>query len=183
MSDERAGIVVHVISEDKRTESFLRRLLVVSGFVRHKLRFHTAPDRGAADRWVIGRYTDLVTQHRRKAAYLRTALVASIDGDAFGLEQRQRQLDAELERTGSDARRADEAIAVLVPTRNIESWLLDLLGQPVDEDDTRSKERFRGLTAHTKEGALLRRAAQGWSSTPGLPSMVAGRGELARLGG
>lgn len=59
MAGERRGIRGVVITEDRRTERFFRRLLVALGFENRGFRFHTAPiGDGAAEAWVRKHFHD-----------------------------------------------------------------------------------------------------------------------------
>jgi hypothetical protein len=63
------------------------------------------------------------------------SLVVSIDADTSSVEERQRQLDRKLEPYGMERRGLGERIAILVPKRNIETWVHYMMGEDVNEID------------------------------------------------
>ncbi len=56
-----------------------------------------------------------------------------VDADAKTVAERERELEQALRGVGEHAREPSEAIALLIPKRHIETWILCLLGNPVDE--------------------------------------------------
>jgi hypothetical protein len=61
------------------------------------------------------------------------ALVVAIDADISTVAQRENELETALAEVGELRRQADEAIVLLIPKRHIETWILCLLGEHVDE--------------------------------------------------
>jgi hypothetical protein len=57
-----------------------------------------------------------------------------IDADLESVDKRLRQLDEQLQQSARDRRTDDDRIAILVPRRNIETWIAALLGMLVDEE-------------------------------------------------
>ncbi|MFH1465084.1 MAG: hypothetical protein ABIO70_11930 [Pseudomonadota bacterium] len=181
-----------MLVEDKRTERFLRHLLVALGFEKRGFRFEPAPSgKGAAEAWVLSRYPSEVKVLRAKP-YQRLSVIAVRDGDRAGVTARKAQLDSALATDGLAPRGAGERIATPVPTWAIENWLLELLGHPgVNED--RGPEPGEGTTwkqvfEHdhgATEREAMREAATAWREAQGdrsgLPSLNDGHTELARL--
>lgn len=130
MPDRRAELVL--LCEDQRHEICVRRFLVKLGFEPRRIRVVPAPaGRGSAEQHVRLHYADEVAVLRRKRSQGRTGgLVVVVDGDTRGVAGRKRQLSRAL------AREPGEEIAILVPTWSIETWILDLLGEPVSEDQS-----------------------------------------------
>lgn len=144
---------------------------------------------GAADSFVLRHYEHLVRLTRRYSRE-NVALVVVIDGDRIGLAKRLALLDEQLRRAGCEPRGPDERIAVLVPTRHVETWIHWLCGDTgVDEtidckgDPQRSRRRETGQVD-------ARRAAHEWFVTSDegkaeeqrrLPALAAARDELSRL--
>jgi hypothetical protein len=88
---------------------------------------------GSAENWVRQEFVKEVRVYRSRHA--RTALIVAIDADANTVQNRQRQLDDALNAAGEnevDAKTED--IARLVPRRNVESWILCLNGEAVEEE-------------------------------------------------
>lgn len=184
MSSDRRQMRLDVITEDERTQSFVQRILVRLGFDKRRLTPHVKPrfGLGAGEAWVRARYVERVRACRSRMAYQYIGVVAVIDGDRFGLRDRLATLDEALRDDELSARASDEPIAVLVPSWSIETWLLALLGEPVDEAEARKHEFEKRLRAR-RERELIREAAEAWESRPvALPALHAARAELERLG-
>lgn len=130
---------------------------------------------GAASAWVLRNYAAQVKKLRAKAHQTNLGLLVVIDGDNQGSAQRLSALNALAPRAGS------EPIAILVPTWSIETWLLWLCGQDVNELATyKESSLFRTVDP------TPRRAMAGWeparsSEATQLPSLAAARLELSRL--
>ncbi len=121
-----------VLAEDKRHQRLIYRYLD-----RLKLqsvtRFEPLPSgRGCGEQWVRERYADSVRAFRKRHA--DTALIVIIDADTGDLNRRTRQFESALSGAELSARTAEEKIVHLIPKRNIETWILNLNGQPVDEE-------------------------------------------------
>jgi hypothetical protein len=131
---------VVVYCEDTQHEAFTRRLLHRRGYDKRDIRVHKAPGgRGAAEQWFRSEVVkELQTYRKRTTAY---NVIAMIDGDRLGYEQRCAQLDQACREAGLMPRAADERFVVLVPTWSIETWLSYLEGQQVDES-TKSYPRL-----------------------------------------
>lgn len=184
MNRDRRTMRLDVICEDKRTETFMRRLLARLGFALHRLTYLTKPKlaSGAGEAWVRHRYIERVRLCRSKVVYQHVGVIAVVDGDRFGLDGRLSTLDEALRQATLAPRTPAEPIAVLVPSWSIETWLLALLGEPVDEAEARKHEFEKRLRAR-RERELIREAAEAWESRPvALPALHAARAELERLG-
>lgn len=135
MSSQGAKMVV--VCEDSQQRVFIYRLLKVFGLHR-RLRVEVAQEgRGAADQWVRETYPDEVAAYRR--SHMAVGLVTAIDADENFVRFRYRQLNEELEADDLHRRRDDEAICILVPKRNIETWIYALFGHDVNETKTYPK--------------------------------------------
>lgn len=169
------------MSEDNRTERFLRYVLKGRGCNWRRLRFETAPaGTGAADAWVCQRYVESMRLLRRKRDQSGLGLLTAIDGDSAGLSARKQQLDQALESGGLDPRLPDERVAVMVPCWSIETWLLQLLGVPDIEEGRSLKKQFED---RRNERTDLRDAAARWGRSDGstLASLDDAQRELERL--
>jgi hypothetical protein len=125
-----------ILCEDRQQEVFIRQWLESKGFNTHRFRVEKCPSgRGAGEHYVRQRYPIEVQGMRRRInAPVGTSLVTMLDADTFAVSQRHRQLDRALEDAGLPRRQHDEKIALLVPKRNIETWIYYLRGEQVDED-------------------------------------------------
>lgn len=83
---------------------------------------------GSGEQFVREQYTVEVEAHRRRATRLNIALIVMQDCDITSVEDARARLEQ------STARRSDERIAILLPKRNVETWIRFLIdGGPVDE--------------------------------------------------
>ncbi|MEO7652002.1 MAG: hypothetical protein ABIZ80_16180 [Bryobacteraceae bacterium] len=79
------------------------------------------------------RYAQEVTAYRQRSSRANTVLVVAIDADTNDVSLRVRQLRDALSQKGLSPRAVGEAIAHLIPKRNIETWIVCLNGRKVDE--------------------------------------------------
>jgi len=79
-------------------------------------------------------------------------------------------------------RQADEDIATPVPARNIETWLLALIGTAPIDETTDYKHRFEN-EHDTRERSVLRDAAAEWNAidNTSLHSLRDGKTEMEKL--
>lgn len=129
---------------------------------------------GAGDDFVRRRYPTELIANRRRAS---SALIVVLDADSLELEKRLRQLRDVLEHARVPPPGGDERVCILVPRRNIETWIAYLVKQlPVDEvTDYKDPET----------GPLARRAGELLAENPkqdlpagAPPSLERGRIEL-----
>ncbi|MDX1990773.1 MAG: hypothetical protein SF029_00190 [bacterium] len=127
-----------VLCEDRQSEVFARQFLkIYFGLNNHQLRFKAAlPGVGSGERFVLNEYAAEVKLLRQKRNMKRIALVILIDGDVLEVEDRMKQLDAVLRESGTEVRQGEDAVAIFIPKRNIETWIAYLRGQQVDEQKT-----------------------------------------------
>jgi hypothetical protein len=121
-----------MLCEDRQHRAFLLRLCGVLGV--RQLRIETSPSAQGGEQYVLKRYPAEVEELRSKAhAQQNLGLLVMIDADRYTVKKRHQQLDASLEAEELDQRGEDERIVLLVPRRNIETWIYYLLGATVDE--------------------------------------------------
>lgn len=125
-----------VIVEDGRQRQLLYRFLLHSGVKSHQMRIEISPSgRGSGEQWVRAKYADHVKIcRRRNASKGRTALLIMLDADLNTLRYRLNAFSKTLSDDGQqpiDER--NEAIARLIPKRNVETWILSLNKVSVDE--------------------------------------------------
>lgn len=127
--------LVTVLAEDERHVRFVSRHLRRLGYTNHEIRVEPLPSgRGCGEQWVRERYPRAVKALRSRATRARSALVVAIDADTEPVSRRLQQLRESLRDTGQADRGDTEAIAHLIPKRSVETWILCLSGQDVDED-------------------------------------------------
>lgn len=186
MPGDRAKLRGTVLAEDRRHERFFRELLVHLGFDKNRLTFRTAPSgRGDAKAWVRAQsqYPFEVRLLRQKN-YQQLFLIAVRDGDNDGVAARKTDLDNALRENGLSPRQRDESIALPVPTRNIETWLLALLGDDTIDEITDRKQDFEH-SYRGEERRALQSAAQAWrdkaDQVPSVPSLADSKSEMSRI--
>jgi hypothetical protein len=174
-----------VLGEDHTHVNFVRRWLLREGVPPRQitLRAVAADATGeGGEKYVRQQYPAEVDYYRAKANHQRVALIVVIDADRGTVAARHEQLDEALQGT---PRRREERVAILVPRRNIETWLTVLLDPTTVDDDesTDFSPRFRRQTAAACEEAaprfvdFLRREPLASDR----PSLTAARSESARL--
>jgi hypothetical protein len=105
------------------------------GFSRYQIDFRqVSSGRGSGEQWVRQQYPNAVRDYRTRSAKAETALIAIVDADVGEVGRRNRQFQTALEQTGSPARSKDEAIIHMIPRRSIETWVLSLNGEQVNEE-------------------------------------------------
>jgi len=124
---------VILLVEDSRHQQFGVRFLRRLGLTQHAIRIEKSPSAtGSGEQFVRERFAVEVIAYRRRQA--QTKLILVIDADNHTLQQRIRHLDHALQKAGvAPIDNETEEIARLVSKRNIETWILCLNHQPVDE--------------------------------------------------
>jgi hypothetical protein len=134
--------LVVVLAEDSRHQAFVRHHLKRLGFGSHDVRWEALPlGRGCGEQWVRTRYAGVVKELRRRDSKAKTALVVVIDEDTGRGAGRVSQLAIALTESQQARRSSEERIVHLIPKRNIETWVLCLVGRGVNEEDDYSQER------------------------------------------
>lgn len=140
----RKASKVIAICEDFQHRVFLYRMLKQVGFTKYDIDIDNAPPgRGSAEQFVRERYPIEVKEYRRRVNSLGVRLIVMIDADSYTFQDRQQQLAQSLSDAGVERRDSRECIALLIPRRNIETWIHSLFGTPVDETTAYSKFRNR----------------------------------------
>jgi hypothetical protein len=120
------------------------------GWNTREIRVEKSPSAGgSAEQWVRQRFPiELKWYRKRKAA---SALVAIIDADLRGVQDRMTEFEDECKSMEIPFRKSGEAVAIVVPKRNIETWIHHLNGEKVNEEDTYAKlEQERGCELAVK---------------------------------
>lgn len=126
---------VIVLLEDDHHKMLIYRYLKKHG-LGHEIRITLpTPGKGSAESWVRNSFAEEVSAYRLRQGKAKTALIVVIDADAHTVQDRWRQLDQALkdaEKPPVDVEH--EKIVRLIPKRNIETWILCLIEQTVDEE-------------------------------------------------
>ena len=140
---------VHVtlLCEDSQTDAFVRRFLKRRNFRHRDITTLPLPaGNQSGEQWVRTRYpAELRAIRRRRRAYL----IVVTDADAGSTDARRAQLEAECKQQEIPPREDTDPVVVVVPRRNIETWLAYLGGTSVDEVTVYSRlRRERDCDAH-----------------------------------
>ncbi|TWH51339.1 hypothetical protein [Dulcicalothrix desertica] len=120
-------------------EVFARYFLKKRGFnglFRAKI---CLPSSQSGEQYVRTQYPAEVKAYRQNRNRVSIGLVMIIDADTSIPQERLDWLARALALDFQESRQPDEAIAIFVPKRNIETWIYWLQGETVNEEDPYSK--------------------------------------------
>lgn len=138
MSKRRVKIVL--LCEDSQQEAFTRRFLKSMGWNIRELRVEKSPSAsGSAEQWVRENFPKELSVYRQRRQRAASALIAMIDADNKDVQTRIDEFEGACNSMQIAFRAADEAVAIAVPKRNIETWIRYLSGRPVNEQDAYPK--------------------------------------------
>ena len=173
---------IALLCEDESHEQFIKK------FLRRKGRSYRRvfPD-GYRSRetggvrpnnaFVLERATIEIGQARKVPP--KRALILVIDGDARGFASRCGEIAANLKAANLAPLDASERIALIVPCRNIETWIHHFAGEVTDETQLYSK---RDYEANEQAEAFAEWVSDGNAQeVETLPALNAARKELRRL--
>lgn len=179
------GVQAIVLCEDVQGWVFARRMLLELGYNSHRIRRLPYPSdgRGCGEQSVREQYPAQLKSFRSRAARAKTVLVVHTDADRLTVQQRHARLDAELSNQGVPPRGPDEAVAVLVPKWEIETWIHFFLdGPPVDEArNDYSKYQGRESDTWPAAEAFADHVSKGSQPAMAPPSLLAGLKEARRI--
>ena len=108
--------------------------------------------------------------------------MVGIDADTGTVEEHERELDRALSAAELGKRMDDEAIALLIPKRNIETWVLCLSGTSVDElTDYKSKSNIDRLVKPVASTLFQWSREAASVPTTCIPSLRKGLVEMRRV--
>jgi len=163
-----------LVCEDQEHEAFARRFLERAGWGARRLRVQRAPSsRGSAEQFVRKRFPIELSAYRSNRHRLAERLVVFIDGDRAGVAGRLAELEQACRAAGAEPRRADELVAVFVPTWCIETWFAYLDGADVDEGKADYPRLSRPRECHRHAHELHAMCQRGALRQPAPPSLVA----------
>jgi hypothetical protein len=179
----RDGVKAIVLCEDLQGWVFVRRMLMGLGYESRDIRVVTYPadGRGCGEQHVRESYPDELSRHRSRAARMQTVLAVHVDADRLTVQERHATLDGELQKRGVARRAPEEKVAVLVPKREIETWIHFFLdGVPVDEQPNYPKYSHESDTWPAAE-SFARHVRAGTAPAGAPPSLPVGLAEARRL--
>lgn len=179
MPSNRVQIIVRC--EDLQQRCFIYRYLLEKGFQRHAIEIENSPKgKGAATQWVLQQYPSEVKAHRSGPPTAK-GLISIVDADTGAVEERKRQHDDALTEKGLARRGAADKISIVVPKRNIETWVHHLLGKPgINEDDPYPKFSREERECAPAAQEFARRCPSRMRAND-LPSLRDGCDELQRI--
>lgn len=138
MSIRRVKIVL--LCEDSQHEAFTRRFLKGVGWNIRELRVEKSPFAGgSAEQWVREKFSNELIVYRQRQNRAASALITMIDADNKNVQDRIDELKKACESREIPFRASEEAVAIAVPKRNIETWIHYLNGHEVNEKDNYPK--------------------------------------------
>lgn len=140
---------VILLCEDSQTDVFVRRFLKHRNFRSRDIRTLPLPGgRQSGEQWVRARYPiELRAVRDERCSYL----IVVTDADRISTEARRAQLEAECDHQQVPRRTGTDPVLVIVPRRNIETWLEYLNGADIDECVSyRKLRRPRDCGEHAK---------------------------------
>ena len=155
-----SGVNITLLCEDSQTDAFVRRFLKRRNFRGRDIRTLPLPaGNQSGEQWVREQYPgELRAIRTRQRAYL----IVVTDADAYSTETRRAQLDAACNEKQIPQRDNADPALVIVPRRNIETWLAYLGGTEVDEDTNYPRlRRERDCAAQAAELYRTCHEAQG----------------------
>jgi hypothetical protein len=180
---ERIAEIV-VLAEDLRQGNLVRHYLVRCGHHRRNIVLRLAPrGRGSGEQFVRERYPIGVAYYRQRSHARRAALATVLDADTGTVEEHERGLAAALAAADQLPREDGEMISVLIPRRHIETWILCLSGEVVDETtDYKGDRRIDGMIKPA--AGRFYEWSHGGAAAPAscVPSLRKGLAEVRRLG-
>ena len=176
------GVRVVLLVEDRALERLAREVLIQLGFHRGELRVIDYPaGRGSAKQWVENRYPEEVQAYRRKANHQHVALLVGTEADQQAVADRSRFLASKLTDAELADRNDDERIALWIPKWNVETWILHLSDEDVDEENN-YKTRLGDPNYHAIAEVFVTRYREPRSGhAAALPSLKVAFEETRRL--
>ena len=170
MSKRRVKIVL--LCEDSQHEAFIRRFLKGMGWNTREIRVEKSPSAlGSAEQWVREKFPHELMAYRQRQLRAASALIAMIDADKKAVQDRINEFGEVCNSMQIAFRAAEEAVAIAVPKRNIETWIHFLDGGAVDENTSYPKlGRERGCRPAVDRLVQLCRST---GLTPNAPQALA----------
>lgn len=152
---------IFALVEDQRHRQFLYRFLLKRGLTAHQVVFEVAPSgRGSAEQWVRENFARQAGKCRARNKRAATGMFVVLDADTSGVEACRNVLNESLlsaQMTRFDARR--DAIARLIPKRNIETWI-HFLTAPGNDRDIDEEQDYKYSKTQEEWSHLVPNAAE-----------------------
>jgi len=125
-------VSVVLLCEDKQLSAFSRRFLKKRGINRIN-EIERPPEKvgGSRKQWVNKEYPRQLQAIRQRSG---AVLIVCTDADELAVESRIVDLNESCKKADIEPRKDNEAVVMIVPKWNIETWLSYLKGESFDED-------------------------------------------------
>lgn len=173
------GLRVWLLCEDAAHERFARTYLRTRGVNTRQLFPLPLTSRGSGEHYVRTKYAREVRALRARGHDAQVALVVVTDADQGTVAARRASLEEALHTDGLAARTPVERIVLLIPKRNVETWVTYLNGNAVDESADYKPQTPEAFKLAAKGMPEACSATQPAADRP--PSLVDGCSELRRL--
>jgi hypothetical protein len=130
-----------LLVEGSRDEQLVRKYLKRLNYEPHEIRTRKSPSgAGSGEQWVREQFA--IECEARRRLHVETKLIVVIDADTSTVQRRLGQLDQALREAGVRPIPHDtREILRLVPKRNVETWILCLNNEEVDEESNYKRSR------------------------------------------
>ena len=117
-----------------------------------------------------------------RKSHVKSALILVVDGDERGLPSRLGEIANEIKSAKMDALGGNELIAVLVPCRNIETWIHHFAGNEANETEDFAPRYAKNYDAIAEADTFADWVSDGNAEAVAqLPALNEAREELRRL--
>lgn len=149
-----------VLCEDKQQQYFVRHFLKECNIIGPKVSFEPLPKEGSGEQYVRENYIKVLKKSRSKNRAITAVVV--IDADTKTVTERIDQLKRKCATENIPERNEADTLMILVPKRNIESWIEYYSSGHANESDTyrhfenvsESKPAIIQFTEDIKNGRL-----------------------------
>ncbi len=181
MSKSRMQIVL--LCEDKQQLVFARYFLEKIGFNTRKIIPLISSVAQSGEQFVREKYVSEVKRYRQKCNHLAIALIVMTDADHLSFQHRLDQLNQALQENEVPEPQRQEAIAVFIPKRNIETWIKYLKGEKWSEEEKKSLNKNTGNESACKPQVedLAKQCQQGENLVNAPPSLLKACDEFNHL--
>lgn len=135
--------------------------------------------------WVLKRFPkELHACRKRQIAKAETRLIVMVDADEFTVDERRREVLCRVSNHDDRHFAESSSVALLVPKRNVETWVCALLGDQVnEEDDYKTNKPFTAAQIRTAGKVLADWSRPGAACSPAnVPSLLASFPEWLKIG-
>jgi hypothetical protein len=146
-------VTLTLLCEDLQTVTLIRYFFTERGWKTHDFRVLPLPcGKGSGEQYVREKLPGELQVYRSRHNYQQCiALIAAVDADKLEVQDRRGQLNQQCIAEGFTPPQPGERVMVVIPKRNIETWLAYLRGEPVNEEDEYPK--YRGSESRCKPQA------------------------------